>query len=209
MGWLLFLGLAAAVFAGVAWIGRLDRGGMMLVGSALFAAAAGYASQGSPGQPGAPKRTEHHGLGPDTLFAGEHQRLLERFGETGEWLNFADALNRMGEDQAAVTALGGAVRKRPRDAGLRIGYAHALLVVADYHLTPAVALAYGRAEAIDRDDPAPRYFEALAQFEAGDPASAERMWRALREGLPATSPWRGVIEEKLRLFDMLRAQMRQ
>ncbi|WP_419825898.1 tetratricopeptide repeat protein [Sphingomonas sp.] len=206
MGWLLFLALAGAVLGGVAWIGRLDRGTTMLVGSALFVAAAGYAWQGSPSLIGAPKRTERHGLGADTPFASERQRLLERFGETAQWLSFADALNRMGEDQAAVTALGGAIAKHPRDVSLRIGYAHALLVLADYRLTPAVALAFSRAEAIAPDDPAPLYFEALAQFEASDSAAAERNWRALRDELPPASPWRGVIEEKLKLFDMMRAQ---
>lgn len=207
IGWLAFLALATAAFAGAAIVGRLDRGTTMLVASALFLAAAGYAWQGSPGQPGAPRaRAAQQGLKPDTLFASEHPRFLDRFAEGSQWLAFADGLNRMGEDQAAVSALHGAIARHPRDQGLWIGYAHALLVLADYHLTPAVALAFSRAEAIDPDDPAPRYFEAMAQLEAGDPASAERSWRSLAAALSPASPWRRVVDEKLRLFDMMRAQ---
>ena len=178
----------------------------MLVGAALFVAAAGYAWQGSPGLAGAPHDIGRpHGLKQDTLFATERMRLLSPYGEAGQWLTFADGLNRAGEDQAAVTALKGAVARFPRDVSLRLGYAHALLVLADYNLTPAVQLAYTRAEAIDRNDPAPLYFEGLARFEANDPGAAERSWRALYAELPAASPWHKVLDQRLALFDQMRA----
>ena len=205
-GWLAFLGLALVAF-GVAWAaGRLDRPALMLVGAALFVAAAGYSTQGVPGLPGAPHDTGGHVvLKQDTLFATERMRLLDPYGEPGQWLTFADGLNRAGEDQAAAIALKGAIAKFPRDAGLRLGYAHALLVLADYNLTPAVQLAFARAEAIDPNDPAPLYFEGLARFEANDPAGAEQSWRALDARLPAASPWHKVLGQRLALFDQMRS----
>ncbi len=204
-GWLVFLTLALVALL-VAWgVGRLDRPALMLVGAALFVAAAGYAWQGSPGLTGAPHRVHtQRGLKQDTLFATERMRLLSPYGEAGQWLTFADGLNRAGEDQAAVTALKGAIARLPRDVSLRLGYAHALLVLADYHLTPAVQLAYTRAEAIDQNDPAPLYFDGLARFEANDPAGAEQSWRRLYAELPTASPWRKVLEQRLALFGQMR-----
>jgi cytochrome c-type biogenesis protein CcmH/NrfG len=207
-GWLIFAGLAGVLFASALASRRLDRGTAMLLASALFAAAAGYAWQGSPGLPGAPARTERHGLGRDTPFASERQGLLDRFGETGQWLAFADGLNRMGEDEAAASALRGAIAKRPRDAGLRVGYAHALLVLADYRWTPAVALAFDQAIEIGGTDPAPRYFAGFAALETSDAATAGERWRALSVALPSTSPWRPMLAEKIRKLDRLRARAR-
>jgi cytochrome c-type biogenesis protein CcmH len=206
IGWLVFLALALVALLVAWWVGRLDRAALMLVGAALFVAAAGYAWQGSPGLAGAPHNVrKQSGLKQDTLFATERMRLLSPYGEAGQWLTFADGLNRAGEDQAAVTALKGAIVKLPRDVGLRLGYAHALLVLADYNLTPAVQLAYSRAEAIDPNDPAPLYFEGLARFEANDPDGAEQSWRALAAQLPAASPWRKVLADRLALFDQMHA----
>lgn len=205
-GWLVFLALALVALA-VAWaVGRLDRPALMLVGAALFVAAAGYSTQGVPGLAGSPHNTGAHvTLKADTLFATERMRLLNPYGEPGQWLTFADGLNRAGEDQAAAIALKGAIAKFPRDAGLRLGFAHALLVLADYNITPAVRLAYARAEAIDPNDPAPLYFEGLARFEANDPAGAEQDWRMLDAQLPAASPWHKILGQRLALFDQMRA----
>lgn len=205
-GWLLFVVLALVALAVALGVGRLDRANATLIAAALFVAAAGYAWQGSPGEPGAPAAGRvQSGLKPDTLFATERMKLLSIYGEPGQWLVFADGLNRAGEDQAAVTALKGAVTKFPKDIPLRLGYAHALLVLADYNLTPAVRLAYARAEAVDPNDPAPLYFEGLAHFEANDPAGAEASWRALDRKLAAGSPWHKVLAERLALFDQMHA----
>ena len=54
MGWLIFCAIASVV-AGLLWrFGRLPKGGVELVGAALFLAVAGYAWQGSPGLSGKP-----------------------------------------------------------------------------------------------------------------------------------------------------------
>ena len=207
-GWLVFVAIAAAAFGLVVLVSRTDRAGGMLVAAALFVAAAGYVWQGSPALPGAPAAAhDKDGLRRDTLFATERTRLLNAYGEAGQWLTLADGLNRAGEDQAAVSALIRPIEKHPNDVALRVGYAHALLVLADYNMTPAVQLAFERAEAIDPNDPAPLYFQALARFEAGDLAGAERSWKGLFDALPAASPWRKVVAEKLRLFDMMRQGM--
>lgn len=206
MGWLLFLILALVVLLPMLWPARLARGGVMMVASALSLAAAGYAWQGSPGLAGAPAQAQEQRRGGPSIFTTERERFLSKFGETGTVLATADSFNRLGLDEAAAGLLANAVAKKPRDADLRIGYAHALLVHANGQITPAVQLAYDRAIADAPDSPAPRYFLGLARLETGDLDGAERDWRALAASLPAGSLWAKPLAERLAMFDMLRAQ---
>lgn len=205
IGWLIFLVLALLVLGLLAWPVRLGRPALMLVAAALFAAAAGYAWQGSPGLPGAPTSDEGRPMRPDSLFAGERMRFLNHYGETGVALGTADAFNRMNEDEAAAWLLRNAIAKRPKDADLRVGYAHALFVLAKGQVTPAVTLAFDRADALARpDNPAPAYFRGLAYLETGDLEGARRVWRGLRAGLPSGSPWIQPIDERIALVELLR-----
>jgi hypothetical protein len=206
-GWLIFLLLAAIVFLLLWRLGRVDRAGGMSVLSALFVAAAGYAWQGEPGLPGAPYAAPvQQGLKRDTIFAIERQRFLGRFGPIPTYLGDADAMNRIGEDRAAVTVLQTAIAKYPRDSDLRIGLAHALFVQADLTMTPAVVLALDQAQALEPADPAPRYFRGLMAIEGGDVLGAARQWRDLYLSLPADSPWRAPLADRLRAFEALRLQ---
>lgn len=204
-GWIAFAVLGALVLLLLWRPGRLDRSVLMLVGAALFVAAAGYVWQGSPGEAGAPAAGREAPMREDGLFAAERQLFLSKFGETGAVLATADAFNRMNEDEAAAGLLRNAIRKRPKDVDLRIGYAHALFVVAQGNVTPAVALAFDRAEALAPQSPAPRYFRGLVQVEAGDLAGAERTWRSLYDSLPADSQWRTPLARRLMAFEVVRA----
>jgi hypothetical protein len=205
-GWFILLALALLALLLLWRPGRLDRSALMLVGAALCVAAAGYAWQGRPGEAGAPAAGREKPRRIDTLFAAERQQFLNAYGETGTVLGTADAFNRMGEDQVAVGLLRNAIIKRPKDVDLRIGYAHALLVVAQGNFTPAVQLAFDRADAVAKPgNPAPLYFRGLAQIESGDPLAGERTWRALYASLPADSRWREPMERRLGAFDMIHA----
>jgi cytochrome c-type biogenesis protein CcmH/NrfG len=209
-GWIAFALLAALILLLLWRPGRLDRSALMLVGAALFVAAAGYVWQGSPDERGAPAAGREKPMQPDTLFARERQEFLSKFGETGAILATADAFNRMGEDEAAAGLLRNAIRKRPKDVDLRIGYAHALFVIAQGNPTSAVNLAFDKAQAIAPQSPAPRYFRGLVQVEAGDLAGAERIWQSLYNSLPADSQWRAPLAKRLIAFEVIRAaQARQ
>jgi hypothetical protein len=206
MGWLLFLILALVVLLPMLWPARLGRGAVMMVGSALSLAAAGYAWQGSPGLAGAPASVEQTTRTGPSIFTAERERFLTKFGETGTVLATADSFDRLGLDEAAAGLLANAVAARPRDADLRVGYAHALLVHAGGQITPAVQLAYDRAIEIAPANPAPRYFLGLARLETGDLEGALQQWRALAVSLPAGSPWAKPLAERLAMLDMLRAR---
>lgn len=205
-GWLIFAVLAILLFGLLCWPVRLGRPALMLVAAALFAAAAGYAWQGSPGMPGAPAESRAHAMRGDTLFATERLRFLNHYGETGMVLATADAFNRTGQDEAAVGLLRNSVLKHPADVDLRIGYAHALFVLAKGNLTPAVNLAFDRAAAVAKPgDPVVAYFRSLADLESGDAAAAEQGWQAIYVGLPTGSPWRVPLAQRLAAFAAIRA----
>lgn len=203
-GALIFFGLAVATALGLWTLGRVRGREAVLVLSALFTAAAGYTWQGRPGLRGAPASAEHAGLRTDSLYMVERSRLASVYGETAQWLVLADGLTRAGEDRAAADVLRGALTRRPRDQQLALGYAHALFVLADANVTPAVALAFDRAIALDPAEPSTRFFQALTYLEAGRIGEAERLWRAELASLPAASPWRRVLAERLAIFDAMR-----
>jgi cytochrome c-type biogenesis protein CcmH/NrfG len=206
MGWSIFGAIASGAMLLLWRPGRLDAPTLTLVAAALFVAAAGYAWLGTPGEPGAPAAGRDKAMRSDTLFASERQQFLNKFGETGTVLATADAFNRMGEDETAADLLGNSIAKHPRDVDLRIGYAHALLVLARGTMTPAVVLAFDRAEQLAPASPAPRYFRGLAQLEIGDASTAEQTWRALDASLPTGSLWKAPLEKRLAIFAMMRAQ---
>lgn len=209
-GWLILAGLAVLAMLLLWWPGRLDRPALMLAASALFVAAAGYAWQGSPDKPGAPfHRPEQHGMKPDTLFSSERMRFLNKYGEAGQWLGTADAMNRLGEDDLAVAFMRGAVKKYPNNPDMWIGYGHALFMLADGNMTPAVLLAFDRAQALAPASPAPRYFRGLTELESGNAGAAEQEWRALYASLPEDSIWRKPLGDRLGMFDVLRASRAQ
>ena len=207
-GWLIFAGFAAVAMLLLWRPGRLDKAALMLVAAALFVAAAGYAWLGTPGEAGVAAAGQAKPMQVDTLFASERQLFLSKYGETGTVLATADAFNRMGEDEAAVGLINNTIAKHPSDVDLRIGYAHALLVVAKGTMTPAVTLAFDRAQQIAPASPAPQYFRGLAQIETGDPAGAEQTWRTLDAGLPAGSLWKAPLEKRLVVFQLMRAERR-
>jgi cytochrome c-type biogenesis protein CcmH len=210
IGWAIFAIMAFAVLGLLAWPVKLGKPALMLVAAALFTAAAGYAWQGEPGLVGAPAADEPQEMAPDTLFASERMRFLNHYGETGIALGTADAFHRFGEDEASAWLLRNAIVKRPADVDLRVGYAHALFVLARGRMTPAVILAFDRAEGVaHKDNPAPAYFRGLAYLEAGDFDGADQTWRALRAGLPVGSPWIAIMDARLELLGLLRQRAAQ
>jgi len=205
IGWAIFAAMALLLLGVLAWPVRLARPALMLVAAALFTAAAGYAWQGSPGLPGAPSAAADQPLRPDTLFASERLRFLNHYGETGVALGTADAFHRMGEDEAAAWLMRNAIAKRPKDPDLRIGYAYALFTLAHRQMTPAVLLAFDRADGVAQaDNPTSAYFRGLAYLESRDLDDASQTWRAILARLPAGSPWAKPLQERLELLDLIR-----
>lgn len=197
-GWLIVLALAGASALLLFRLAPMPRAAKELAGAALLLGLAGYAWQGSPGLAGRPTQAKDAGMQPDSAFAEARRGLdMGRFGQTGQWLDYADALHRMGQDRLAVTAVRSGLRQRPDDADLWVGLGNALVLHGGGLVSPAAKLAFARAAALAPDHPGPPYFLALAYAQGGQLDLAAETWRALLARAPAGAPWRAQVEQRL------------
>lgn len=203
-GWVITIGLVAAVGLALYRFGRLPKEGRELAGAALLLGVAGYAWQGSPGLPGKPTVRQEAGMQPDSEFARQRGAMLSRFGTTAQWLAYADALHRMGSDRLAVTAIKSGLRERPNDADLWVGLGNALVLHGGGLVTPAARLAFDRAAALAPEHPGPPYFLGLAFAQAGQLDQAAAIWGDLLRRGPADAPWRGEVAQRLMEIEMSR-----
>ena len=166
IGWLTLICLIAAAFA-VLWLVGVRRAMLELGGAALLLGACGYALQGRPGLPGAPR----HGQADSAVLPLTQARhaFFGEFSANEHWLLMADSLGRRGNTTDAVGLLGSAVREHPNDFMLWTGLGNALVDQAG-RITPPAELAFARAEQLAPGHPAPLFFRGLALARSGDPA---------------------------------------
>lgn len=205
MGWILFLVLAAIMFAALLRSGRPDRRGATLLLGALLAAAAGYAWQGRPGLAGSPTPPRANHPASDPLFAAERELWLGSVGPEADLLASADRFIAQGSPDYAVGVLRGAIARAPEDMALWVGLGNALATYADGGVTPAALYAFRRAAAIAPNHPAPPYLLGLAYAEGGDFDAADRIWRGLLATAPPDAPYRPIVAERLATLSRLRA----
>ena len=205
-GWLILAVLVAVVAIALLRFGRLSRSGRELALAALLLGVAGYAWQGSPGAPGKPTAPRDAGTQPDSEFAKQRGALMQRFTTSAQWLDFADALHRMGRDREAVIAIKTGLKERPRDAELWVGLGNALVLAGDGLVSPAARLAFDRAAQLSPQHPGPPYFLGLAYAQGGQVDQALDIWRSLLARTPPNAPWRPEIEKRIAEAE---AQLRQ
>ncbi|WP_203234629.1 tetratricopeptide repeat protein [Sphingomonas solaris] len=203
MGWLILLFLAGLVLAALWKFGRLPKGGLELVGAALFLGIAGYAWQGSPGMAGSPTPPREQSKQPDSAFATSRPVMMSMMGSDAQVLDMADAFHRQGLDAYSIAVLRTGLEKKPRSADLWVGLGNALVVYGGGLMSPAARLAFDRAAAIAPDHPGPPFFLGLAFAQAGQLDRAEATWQALLDKAPADAPWREEVQSRL---TQLRAQ---
>jgi cytochrome c-type biogenesis protein CcmH len=191
MGWLILIALIAASLAALRLLGV--RGAPLTAGAAaLLLGAAGYALQGSPGQPGAPAQG---GEARDVIPLTEARHaFFGNFTSAESWLVMSEALARGGNSEDAVNILQNAVRRYPADPQLWIGLGNALVDHAR-GLTPPAQLAYERAAALAPGHPAAPFFYGLAVARSGDRAAAVQLWRSILADAPKDASWRPLVEQ--------------
>ena len=205
MGWVIALLLALLTGAGLYIFVRRDPGALQFTAAALMVALAGYAWQGHPGFPGAPKPAPGRQQLPDSEFAKTREDLLGRFDRAWAWMNMADAYQRRGDTWSAAELLRAAAERNPRDPDLWVGYGNALVIHGGGLMSPAAQLAFQRAAALAPDHPAPRFFYGLALAQGGNYDEAERIWREILAAAPPESQYRRVVEERLQQLAQARA----
>jgi cytochrome c-type biogenesis protein CcmH len=211
-GWLAVGALALAAFAFAVLALRLPREGMTLFGAVLVFGLAGYAWQGSPGQPSAPKQASDQGAGQGEAMVEGRAGLFDHTAAPApDYLVTSDAFARRGQFADAAGLLQKGLAENPRDLESWLALGLALVGHADGFVTPAAVQAFERAQAIDPEHPGPAYFLGNAYLQSGEVVAARNVWKGLLDRSPPQAPWReGLAAQVARLDDMIaRAPMLQ
>lgn len=197
MGWALLLLLSGLAF-GILWrFAGLARKTLELVAAALLLGVAGYALQGSPGQPGSPVESHEAAAKIDVKDAVAQRAMRTGYGDDAAWLDISTALARNGSTLEAAQILRNQIAKRPDSADLWLGYGNALVAHGDGMISPAAEFAFQRAAAISPEHPGPPFFLGLALAQQGKTAEAGEIWRGLLMRSPPDAPWRADLEARL------------
>lgn len=210
-GWLAVGALALAAFALAVLALKLPREAMPLFGAVLVFGLAGYAWQGSPGQPAAPKSgAVEEGQNGAEMVEGR-AALFDRTLPPPNYLVTSDAFARRGQFGDAAALLQQGLKENPLDLESWLALGMALVGHADGFVTPAAVQAFGRAKAIDPKHPGAEYFLGFAYLQSGEVVAARNVWARLLENSPPDAPWvDGLKAEVARLDDMIaRAPMLQ
>lgn len=210
-GWLAIGALALGAFAAAILLLRLPREGMALFGAVLLAGLAGYAWQGSPGQPAAPKVADAARSNQGEAMVEGRSALFEGVSPPAAYLVTSDAFARRGQFADAASLLQQGLVDNPRDLQGWLALGLALVGHADGFVTPAAVQAFSRAKAIDPEHPGAEYFLGFAYLQSGEIVAARQIWSDLVERSPADAPWREELAaEVVRLDEMIaRAPMLQ
>ncbi|AOL23897.1 cytochrome c-type biogenesis protein CcmH [Erythrobacter litoralis] len=188
-GWLGVLALALAAFALAAFLLRLPREGFAVFGAALLFGLAGYAMQGSPGQPAAPKeRVIAESEGGEAMVEAR-RALFDPVRPKPDYLTISDGFARNGKFEEAAGLLRRGLAENPSHLEGWLALGMALVGHADGQVTPAAAYAYGKAREIDPDSPAPDYFLGFSYLQSGQIRAARETWARLVESSPEDAPW--------------------
>jgi cytochrome c-type biogenesis protein CcmH len=209
--WLAVAALALAAFAVAAFLLRLPREAWALFGAVLVFGLAGYAWQGVPGLPTAPKPAAASMVGTGEAMVEGRAALFSRTLPPPPYIVTSDAFARRGQFADAAALLQKGLADNPRDLEGWLALGLALVGHADGFVTPAALQAFGRAKAIDPIHPGAEYFLGAAYLRSGETVAARNVWAGLLERSPPDAPWReGVAADVARLDDMIaRAPMLQ
>lgn len=179
------------------------RGPLMLLSAAALAlGGAGYALQGRPDLPGNPRDPAMKRRA--TLPLTEVRKaMMGEFTAANSWLTISESYAARGKTLEAAAILRSAVRERPGDYSLWVGYGNALSDHART-ITPAARLAYERALRLAPGHPAPRFFLGLALARSGDREEALTQWRAILAETPANASWRHFVEDGVAALETAR-----
>lgn len=202
MGWVLAIGLAASVLLVLALLFKAPRGSWEAIAAALVFGLAGFAWQGRPDLPGAPKGAfqpaAKSGAG---LVEARHQFSQNGPIARSRMLVTSDGLARNGSFGDAAALAFAATEEDPNNADAWLAVAINLVAHGDGSLTPAAVYAFDRTRQIDPKHPGLAFFEGLALAGNGELEKARAMWAELLEGAPKDAPWRKDVALRLAALD--------
>ena len=208
MTWALVIALALAAFAAMVLLFRLPRGAWTTVLAALALGLAGYAAQGWPSVPGAPKSAAPSTPGQGANLVDLRRAVLpDDLRSHHNAIVTADALTRHDEYADAATMLLGATRANPNDGEAWLALGNVLVAQAHGAMTPAASLAYRRAEAAAPQSPGVPFFIGIEQLQGGNFIEARALWLEAARRAPEGSEARKTIEDRIARLDAIMQQI--
>ena len=204
-GWLILALLLIAVFA-LLVATRVAKPLWGFVGAALMLGAAGYAWQGRPTLPGAPRAAERTVQAPDIAADDLRDAIWGRFTYDYAYAVAADGLARAGATQAAANAVLGGLQRAPDSGRLWTRLGTAILAHdGGQVLSPAARAAFARGIAAAPGHPGPYFYYGMALIQTGDLPDAKLAWLAALARTPRNASYREDFAMRLVLLDRLMA----
>lgn len=202
-GLLMAVGLAVAALVAMILLFRLPRAASTAIASALLLGLAGYALQGEPGKPGAPKMAVEGNPEDGPLLVEARQRLFDNAANPRSYMILADGFARRGQYQNAATILAEATRNYPADAEAWTALGNALTAHAEGRLAAPARKAYANASQADPASVAPGFFLGVAELRAGNLIEAHKAWSAALRNAPQGAPGRAEVAQRLGQLEAL------
>ena len=197
-GWLTFSALAIVALVLLWRFGRIGGTTRDLTLAALFLATAGYAWQGNPGMASVSREAEEKPSAADPGDAMLRRNFnSSQFGGDAQWLDYSDALLRMGSPRLAVIAIQSGLKQNSRSPDLWTGLGNALVAQGEGLVSPAASYAYEHAAQLDPVHPGPPFFYGLMLARSGNTKAAGDVWRGLLARAPDGAPWKADLEQRL------------
>ena len=197
MGWLFASGFVVIAVALLWRFGALPREGLHLVLAAALIGLSGYAWQSHPNLRAAPVVPSDAIVAEDTRAIETRHMMSGRFNADAQWLDFSEAMLRLGATRQAVTAARSGLAHHRNSPDLWVGLGNALVAHAGGLVTPAAEFAYRHAAQLSPEHPGPPFFYALALARSGRTDEAGFIWRGMLARTPPDAPWRADLVERL------------
>jgi len=206
VSWISIILVAIAAFVFAAFALKLERQNWAFFAAVLLFGLAGYALQGSPNQPSAPKLASPHVAQSGEAMVAARRALFDPSQPLPSYLTVSDGFARQGRFAEAAQLLRSGTAENPGHGEGWLALANALVEHASGQVTPGALYAYNNAEAAMPGNPGPAYFLGVALLRSGMPGQARQVWAELLASSPEDAPWREDLQTRI---DQLDAMLRQ
>lgn len=205
-GWIILGALALLLLAGLVFVGRVPKSLWQIVAATILLGMTGYALQGRPDLPGSPAQPREAKVSTANellIIRGEMDHI---YGPGKRWLVTADAFARAGGYAASAGYIQAGLREFPRDPDLWSGLGLQLMLASDGQMSPPAKMAFDKARSLDKFQPAPDYFQGLADLFEGRVDDTLKRWKALLATARPEDRWKKRLESQIAALEQLAAQ---
>ncbi|MEP3050095.1 MAG: tetratricopeptide repeat protein [Erythrobacter sp.] len=201
MTWLAVAGLAIVTLILAAVVLRLPKSGWTLFAAALMFGLTGYAWQGSAELASNPKTAQVSVQQSGEEMVEIRLGLFDAGVPKPGYLTLSDGFARRGKFADAAGLLRQGLVDNPDHVEGWIALGNALVEHTDGVVTPPARIAYERAHAVDRSNPAALFVLGASYLRMRDIREARAVWAQLLADAPADAEWREELELRIQVLD--------